>query len=324
VRLFSRSPQKAKHVRGLARVFAYFSVTAAVFSAFSVKSARAEMQEQTLAIGRQMMELARASNHDVTPITLNGEKMYLASSVSEEPAKNVLDRYESHCKADPGQPAAGWKDIEKLAEKAVENAPRGTPTGLMRAGDDAEGTVLCFVRGAETKATVEEAFRTFAETGELGAFGKLRYVYAKKTPTGRTLILTAWTDAKFNLGRMMPKAGVDAPGEDFPELPRVPSSTRAISARAEGMPYGLNIYKTTEAPSKVLAFYDKEMVRLGFQGFDPEMDEARDGGMGRTYVKDGVVLTVATHVEPAGNFVVLGLAGVSPDDSLGRRPSRAE
>jgi hypothetical protein len=313
--IFARNPQKMKHLRGLCRAFGYLSVTAVVFSAWSVKSARAEMKQQTLTMGRQMIELARASNHDVTPISFNGQKMYLGSSVSEDSPKNILDRYEGLCKSDPGQPAAGWKDIEKQANGKVENAPELATTGLMRAGDDTEGTVVCFVRGAETKATTAEAFKSFSETGELGALGKLRYAYAKKTRSGRTHVLTAWTEEKFNLVDMMPEEGKDAPGEDFPEMPRVPNSNRALSAHAEGMPYGLNIYKTTDAPSKTLSYYDKEMVSRGFKGFDPEMDEAKEGGMGRTYVKDGVVLTVATRVEPEGNFVALGLAGVSPDEN---------
>ncbi len=311
--------ERAKHVRGLARAFAYLAVTGAVFSAFSVRAARAEMQQQTLTIGRQMLELARASNHEVTPITFNGEKMYLGSSVSEESASAVLDRYEGHCKANPGQPAAGWKDLEKGATKdATKDAPLVT-SGLLRSGDASEGTVVCFVRGAGTKATTEEAFKSFGETGDLGAFGKLRFVYAKKGPTGRTVILTAWTDESFSLGRIMPKDGADVPGEDFPEIPRVPSATRALSARADGRPYALNVYKTTEPVAKVVAFYDREMVSRGYKGFDPELDDT----IGRTYVKDGVVLTVATHVEPAGNFVALGLAGVTPEETLGAR-SKAE
>ena len=107
--IFRRNPAKMKHVRGLARAFAYLAATALVFSAWSVKSARAEMKQQTLVLGRQMLELARASNHDVTPITFNGQKMYLGSSISTDAPQNVLDRYEAHCKANPGQPAAGWK-----------------------------------------------------------------------------------------------------------------------------------------------------------------------------------------------------------------------
>jgi hypothetical protein len=310
---FRRGRQQAKHVRGLARAAAYLTVTAAIFSALSVRAARAELKVQSIAIGRQMLELARGSSHDLTAITFNGEKMYLGSSVTDASPGAVLDRYADHCASDPGQPAAGWKDVLDAAPAAAKPASPLDGRGLVRAGDDGEGSIVCFVRSGETKATAEEAFRSFAQTGELGAFGKLRYAYAKRGPTGRTLVLTAWTDETFNVSRLVPKEGVDAPGEDFPEIPRVPNASRAITARAEGTPYALNVYKTTDSSKEVLSFYDREMVGRGFLGFDPELDEAKEGGGGRTYVKDGVVLTVATRLDPAGNFVVLGLAGVTPE-----------
>ena len=299
-----------RHLRGLFRAFAYLSVTALVFGAWSVKSARAEMKAQTITVGRQMLELARASNHEVTPIRFNGQQMILASSVATSDAKSVLDRYEAHCRENPG--ASDWKDLEAPGTKS----DGFLTNGLLRAGDDTEGTVVCFVKGEKTRATAKEALKSFAETGELGYLGKLRYVYARKNPrSGRTVILTAWTEDTFNIASMMPEEGKDAPGDDFPEVPRVPNAIRAISAHAEGMPYGVNIYKTTDLPAKTLAFYDGEMTRLGFKGFDPEMDETKDGGQGRTYVKDGVVLTLATKRQPEGNFVLLGLAGASPSSS---------
>ena len=256
-----------------------------------------------------MLQLANASQHDVTPVVFNGQKMFLGSSISNDPPGAVLDRYEASCKSNPGQPAAGWKDLDPRATAA--DAPAIATTGLMRSGTAEEGTVVCFVKGADTKATTAEAFRSFAETGELGALGRLRYVYAKTTRSGRTHVLTAWTDDRFNLVDMMPEDGKDAPGQDFPELPRVPNSTRALSAYAEGMPYGVNVYRTTDSPSKTLAFYDAQMIERGFHGFDPEFTEEKNGGQARAYVKDGVVLTIGTKVQPEGVFVALGLAGVA-------------
>jgi len=307
-----RTPQKMKHLRGLVRAFAYLAVTMLVFSAWSIRSARAEMQNRTIVLGREMLLLANASQHDVTPIVFNEQKMFLGSSISNDAPSAVLDRYEAHCKASPGQPAAGWKDIDP---RAAASAPEIATTGLMRSGSAEEGTVICFVKGADTKATASEAFRSFAETGELGALGRLRYVYAKATKSGRTHVLTAWTDDRFNLVDMMPEEGKDAPGQDFPELPRVPNSTRALSAYAEGMPYGVNVYKTTDAPGTTLAFYDAQMIARGFHGFDPELTEEKNGGQGRAYVKDGVVLTIGTKVQPEGVFVALGLAGVADHGS---------
>lgn len=278
------SPRKRRHLRGLARVFFYFTVIGIVSAAFSVRAARAEMKTRTLELGRQMMQLARASNHDVTPVRFNGQQMLLASSTTDDAAKDVLDRYEAHC------------------EGSLK---------VLRSGDDREGTVVCFVKGAETKASLREAFEAFAETGELGYLGKLRFAYARRNPgTGRTLVLTAWTEDTFNLVDMMPAEGKDAPGADFAEVPRVPNATRALSVRAEGLPYGLNVYQTKDEGT--LAFYDVEMTRLGYKGVDPELDEVEVGGRGRAYVRDGVVVTVASHRHEGSNFVMVGLAGVQP------------
>lgn len=306
---------RRRHVKGLLRAFAYLWLVAGVCAFLSVRSARAEVKESTLAIGRQMLELARAANaedHAVTPIRFNGERMYLASAVSEDAPKTVLDRYGEHCAAHPAMPMSGWPALAGDARSPDAPAAQGPPgtNAVLRAGDGVEGSVVCFVRGAATKANATEAFQSFAETGELGYIGKLRLAYAKRdVRSGRTLILTVWTDDQFNLKRLLPSGGEDVPGEDFAELPRVPNASRALSAVAEGMPYGLNVYRTKDAPSKVVAFYDEHMSARGFAGFDPELDPGE--GAGRTYTKDGVVLTVAARREPEATFVVLGLAGVS-------------
>jgi len=294
-----RTPARMRHVRGLLRAGAYLGFTMACASAWSIKVARAEMREQTIALGRSMAQIANAGNHDVTPLVMNGERMMIASSVTEDSARAVLDRYEEHCKTSGG--AKGWAELKKDDATAAfgEN-------GLVRAGDDDEGSVVCFVRGAHTNATVREAFETFARTGELGHLGKVRYAYARKNPSsGRTLVLTAWTEDSFNLFDFMPEDGKDVRGDDFADIPRPERSSRALAVRAEGLPYALNVYKTSDGPGPVLAYYDAEMTRRGYRGFDPEEPTAP----GRTFVKDGVVLTVAAHAEAGATFVALGLAG---------------
>jgi hypothetical protein len=295
-----KTPAKMRHVRGLARAGAYLAFTTLCASAWSIKAARAEMKEETLSLGRSMAAIANATNHDVTPLRLNGERMMIASSVTADGPAAVLDRYEEQCKTGGG--AKGWETLPKIDEAT---APFGE-NGLLRAGDDAEGSVVCFVRGEHTSATIREAFESFAKTGELGHLGKLRYVYAKKNPTsGRTLVLTAWTEDSFNVFDLMPEEGKDVRGDDFNELSRPRASSRVFSARAEGSPYALNVYKTKASPETVLADYDADMTERGFRGFDPEDPEAP----GRTYVKDGVVLTVAAQVTNGATFVALGLSG---------------
>jgi hypothetical protein len=302
------------------RVWGYFCGLTLVCGVISVRNARAEYQDQTLLFGRQMLALAKASNHDVTKIIFNGQPVHVGSSVTEDSAARVLDRYEEYCKASSGQ---DFTDLEMngtaKAGDLKADAPALAKAGLVRAGSDDDGSVLCFVKGPKTKATSTEAFQSFMATGELGAFGELRYAYASNGPSGKTLVLTVWTDSAFNLGDMIPSDGHDCAGEDFPEVPRVPSSTRVMAARADGMPYGVNVYKTSDAPSKTLEFFDREMKAAGWFTYDPEMTEAEHDGQGRAYMKDAVVVTLGTSVQAEGNFVAVGLSGVGADDKLGRR-----
>ena len=318
-----------KRVRGGLRAGGYLCVTMLAFSAYSIKVARAEMKQTSLSIGREMLQFVQASNQSITPISLNGQMMYMGSAVTDDKVDDVLDRYDEACRKDPGQPNLGWKDVQldrgpDSAKK--EDAPDIVSKGVMRAGDGHEGSVLCFMRGENTKPSTQEAWTSFVQTGELGALGKARYVYAKRTQNNHTLVLTAWTGSKFNLKEMMPADGGDAPGEDFPQIPRVPHASRALSARAEGLPYGINVYKTTDSPQETLAYYDKAMVSAGWRGIDPELDPKTEG-YGRNYLRDGVALSLGISVQKEGNFVALGLAGVgadspeaSPTPSVSREP----
>ncbi|MBX3263056.1 MAG: hypothetical protein KIS78_07240 [Labilithrix sp.] len=325
----TRSLEKAKRIRGLVRVWGYFFCVMVVCGLISIRHARAEYQDQTLLFGRQMVTLAKASNHEVTKVIFNGQPVHVGSSVTEDSAARVLERYEEYCKANRGQMGVDFTEIDKSGTvkplrkaDAVDpnaDAPAIAKAGYVRSGSDEEGAVICFVKGPKTKPTTGEAFQSFMTTGELGAIGELRYAYASKGPSGKTLVLTVWTDSAFNLRDMVPEDGQDAAGEDFAEVPRVPNATRIMAAKADGMPYGVNVYKTTDAPAKTFEFFDREMKRAGWFAYDPEMTEAEDHGQGRAYMKDAVVVTLGTSVQPEGNFVAVGLAGVAADDKLGHR-----
>ena len=318
----SKSPEKMKHLRGLVRVFAYLSATMLVFGLFTMRRAKAEFKDHTLVLGRQMMELAKAQNHGVTKLKFNGQTMYLGNSTTEDSPSAVLDRYEGHCKANPGQPSAGWEQLEKQTGKKADDAPAIVKSGVVRGGDDKEGTVVCFVRGPETKPTTQEAFTSLMQTGSLGSLGELRYAYVSKSEkSGKSLVLTAWTDSTFNLYDLIGDADKDSPGADFDGIPRVPSSIRTMSAYAEGTPYGVNVYRTSDAPSKVLAYYDKEMHERDWIVYDPELDEKEHGAVGHAYLKEGVVLTLAITSEPEGNFVALGLAGATAPGNQAKTPN---
>lgn len=313
------SVAKSKHVRGLLRAGGYVAALSLVLGAVQLRSAHAEVRNRTVELGRQMLQLANASQHDVNRLSLNGQPMWVGSSLSSDTTSNVLDRYEADCAKNSAQPPENWRDLAtKVAEKNADKP--GMASGIMRAGDREEGTVVCFTKGAGSKPTVKEALKSFAETGELGALGNLRYVYAKKSGQGSTVVLTAWTDDKFNLADLVPPQGTEARGSDFPEIPRPPASMRLMSAQVEGTPFGVNVYRSKQGPANVVTYYDGEMRKRGWFALDPELakqagnGENPTGAIGRLYERDGVVLTLASNLQDGDTVTGLGLAGVTSSD----------
>jgi hypothetical protein len=322
---------KSKHVRGLLRAGGYVAALSLALGAFQVRQAHAELRNRTVDLGRQMYQLANASRHDVNKLSLNGQVMFMGSSLSHDSANAVLDRYEAECKHSAAQSPESWRQLthkpSETKDAADENAEAHgmSSTGVMRAGSLTEGTVLCFVKGEHAKPSIREAFKSLAETGELGAVGNLRYVWAKQGESGNTTVLTAWTDDNFNLADLVPEEGKEARGTDLPNLPRPPDSNRLFAAQVEGTPFGLNVYRGKQGPAKVIDFYDQAMKERGWLVIDPEMDKwmaqqgetNTEGAIGRLYEHDGVVLTLAAHLEEGDTITTLGLAGVaSPDGTV--------
>lgn len=307
------SSQKKKHVRGLVRAGGYVLGLGVVLGAFQIRAARAEMENKTLQLGRQMFQLSNASTHEVNKVVLNGQNMFLGNTVSHDPANKILDRYESYCQSNAAQTAESWQELGK-SEKAAEPDKKWLATGIMRTGDLHEGAIVCFTKTAKSKPTIGEAAKSFAETGDLGHLGAARYVYVKSTEAGNTHVMTAWTDDTFSIFDLMGEEGKDVAGKDFGgEIPRVPDSRRAFSMRLEDTPFGVNIYQGKGDPVAIVKQYDDTLQGLGWTAVDPEVERHEPGTLGAVHVyeKNNVVLTVASSADPKeGTFTTLGLAGV--------------
>lgn len=316
------SVARSKHARGLLRAGGYLAVLSLGLGAFQMRAAHAEVRNRTVELGRQMYDLAHASQHDVNKLTINGQPLWVGSSLAKDSVTDVLDRYEGTCEKNLAQPTENWRELAQKIDEKKEQRPALAGSGVMRGGGSEEGTVICFTKGESSKPTVREAFKSFVDTGELGALGNLRYVYARKSDQGRTVVLTAWTDDKFNLTEIIPKDGAEAKGVDFPGLPRPPEANRLMSAQVEGTPFGVNVYRTQQTPAAVVGFYDAEMTKRGWAGFDPEIkmqralrgEDDKAGVIGRLYERDGVVLTLAAHADQGATIASLGLAGVTSTD----------
>lgn len=322
------TPANGKHIKGLLRAGAYVSALTLVLGGFRARAAHAELRDRSVELGRQMLQLAPASQHDVNRVTVNGEVIYLGSAVADEDAKTVLDRYEGYCRQNSAQPIEAWRALaDKNTKPITKDTAHLLSTGTLRGGSGSEGTVLCFTKTGDSKPTVGEALTAFGETGELSAFGSLRYVYAKRQPNGQTTVLTAWTDSKFNVKRLVPDDGTDAIGADFAEIPRVPSSTRMFSTTVDGTPFGVNVYKSKDAPKQIARFYDEEMQKNGWFALNPEVQEKDSTGapvVSRLYERNGVVLTLGTGINDGETYAALGLAGVhARGDGIGNNGLRA-
>jgi hypothetical protein len=312
------SPQnieKQKKRRGLLRAAGYLIALSGVFSLIQIRHARAEVGDRTVEMGRQMMALANASQHDVNKLTLNGQNMFIGSSLSNDSVGAVLDRYESLCDKNRAQDNEEWRKLAESNAPAERKAAIGT-AGVIRSGDNSnDGAVMCFTKTATSKPSFGEAVKTFAQTGELGALGAVRYVFASKSKNGKSVVLTAWTDEHFNMKSFMGDPTKDCAGEDFAEVPRPSDSQRVLSGRVEDTPFGLNIYRSKATPTAVAESFDAQLIKAGWTALDAELDTQMPGDphhpVGRVYEKDAVVLTLAAHVEPGWTFTTLGLAAVT-------------
>ena len=299
--------ERMKKARGCLRVAAYFAVLALAMCAVSIRSARAEVAEQALAMGRQIAMLAGAEG-EATRVLINGQGVVVGSSVSPDATSAVLDRFEEHCRKNLAQTSESWRDALVKDAPSEESDASYLETGVLRSGTD-DGIVVCFTRTPDSKATVKEALDSFGRTGDLNAFGALRFAYAKPTSRGQTHVLTVWTEEGFDFRKIMFEEGKDVAGDDFAEVPRLPESTRMMATRIDGAPYGMNVYVTSMPVGDVTAFYDRAMSEAGWGVLDPHLEQ-QTGGSGRSYERDGIVLTMHVSSESGKTFVALGLAGV--------------
>lgn len=297
--------------RGLLRVIAYLAVLTAVLMIFTAHRARAEFSNQTLELGRQMAKLAHTPDHTVQPIKFNGQKIIMGSATSDASPDDVLKEYEQYCQSNVAPAIANFH--KELGTGPVD-PPGAVKDGFVRTGEPGgEGAVMCFVKTADSKESTREALKDLSKTGRLGVVGALRYAYAHKGTQGKTLVLTAWTDDKFNVKEMFPTTpDTDVPGEEFADAPRVANAVRYMSISAADKPYGINVYKTDRAPADVIGYFDREMKDKGWFVIDPEIENIASHG----YMKDGVVLSLTATSTKRGNYYALSLGGVSPQDQF--------
>jgi len=160
---------------------------------------------------------------------------------------------------------------------------------------DRRGLVACFADDDAEGGSSGAARRIgrFLSSGDLRALGKLRYVVAKKAKSGKTHVVTAWTDSSFDLTRLLPSEG-DAPGSDADGMPRPVRARRLLTAGIEGVGHGVRIYESAATSKDVLSALDTSMPSLGWErnhAFEVSVPD------GRAFSREGRDLLVFTEVD---------------------------
>jgi hypothetical protein len=258
-------------------------------------------------------------------VTVNGQKMFFASSFTEKSPREVLDVVEEHCRERSGRALRELGILpEKVKGQAVPPAlrdPTRWATSRADADDGAAGQIACLAQPDDPNgfAGLLDRMAEFAASGDVSKLGDMRYfVVREHAPAGETQVLAMWTEGPFNIPAMFPESG-DAPGDDSPDVPRPSGATRAFSASTPDRPYSLRIYQSKQSPSEVLSKYDSELPARGWARRPVNLDAGgapiETEGRARAFTKDGRLLLVAVDDWDNGVagavFVEMGTLGAA-------------
>lgn len=291
--------------RKIARVLAYFACVATAVGLVAAGSAYADVKDTMLEVGQELGSLDHVGTK--TPIHLNGQPIFVGSQVLDMSVSDALDRAETLCVGgDVEHP--GQNDYDTQATD-LEMQQREPVTKLREEKGD-RGAIVCFA--PEEGETVDgigdklDRYVAFLESGNLEDVGRLRYFFAKKTPSGRTHLIRVWTEGAFDFFAMAAMNGQDAPGTDPDDMPRPPESRRLLSATAEGAVYAARVYETALDPEAVARTYDAMMVERGWQ-----LEVNR--GTSRVYQRKQVSVFVTPIVKDGRTLVSLVHMGYDPE-----------
>lgn len=279
-------------VRGVLRVGAYLMVVSLIGAGLAARSAYGSVSEQALATGRQLAKLGDFTK-DNERLLLNGQALTMASATTDLSVGQVLDRFEALCKEEGAVPRDLREVQGVLSDPALAKQAARLNYGVLRQESKDDGVVACTVKDPQNKRRFWDGFAAFAESWDLAELGHLRYAYVRKLDSGRSHVLTAWTDGSFKVSAMAPPTeGADAPGADSPNVPRPPSSVRYLSASAEGRPHSVRVYESTVPATEILAGYEKDMTAKGYE----RVFIGEDAPEARYFSKGGVdVVVVASQ-----------------------------
>jgi hypothetical protein len=306
--------RKEKTLHKLVRLLAFVTFTQLLVTALIVRGVRAEVQSLMSSVGAQMMQIGeRVGTLEPRTLRINGAQLRLrVQRVPGMALGQALDLFESRCRARNGRFYEQVK--ERASNAALGEGQFDLLDGVMRVESEEAGSVACFDVGEEkgSPESILARAQKFAATGDASSFGDLRYVRVERRVQG-VFVVMMWTDGPLDLRAMFPKQG-DAPGVDFPDLPRPPDARRIFSAWEEGEAPAVNIYEAAgKTPKELDAYYRAELAQRGWRVLNPPGRE--DAPVRALMVmRDGVTVTLSHSALEEGR---LGMTTIAPMDTAG-------
>ena len=261
---------RTKYLPNLIRLGAFGLVVSFGLTLISVRAAATHVREGMMSFGREMMQYAdRHAMGEARTLSINGTYLEFASGSTRDSLDTVLSYYQSRCAARDGASRELADVIGRLPPTATGPRPTGATSehalSTFRVGDEQRGYVACFDVG-NTRLTPNEILRRVRaaiDSGDLSDVGRLRYLYAERSGSGRTRFLGFWSDGEVNVRHMFPTTG-DVPGEEPEGIARPGNMRRMMSAREVDQPYSINIYAGISPIDTVESHYRAEMPRQGW------------------------------------------------------------
>jgi hypothetical protein len=311
---------------GTFRVFVYLALVNAFAAGFFLRRAQAQAEK---AVEKAGAELARQLGpHFVGPaqaVTVNGQRLFFASTFTQQSPREVVDLLEQHCRDHSGRTLRELGLLpEQVNGQAVPSGlrdPTRWATSRADSDDGAAGQIACLAQPDDPNgfAGLLDRMAEFAISGDVSKLGDMRYfVVREHAPTGETQVLAMWTEGAFDIPAMFPESG-DAPGDDSPDVPRPNGATRAFSASTPNRPYSLRIYESKGSASHVLSSYDADLPARGWERRPVNLDAAgvptETDERARAFTKDGRLLLIAVDDWDDGVsgvvFVEMGTLGAA-------------
>ncbi len=287
-----KSADSGKAYCGLApflRLGFFLTVVCVSATALVLRSARADGTEVLWGVGSQIMAFPAAQHEGVRHLQLNGVRLSFRTQTVDASLADVLGHYEAIC---------------------------GTSIATLTARNDHAGYVACLDMGDARQglSALVNRLVSFSDTGDLREVGVPRYALARHVTSrsgDQVFLLTMWADSAFDLYRMLPRAGADAPGHDLVGVPRPPGSQRILSAWEARQPSGILVYRVDAKSAEELeSFYRAELPRSGWTIIERNPSESVrvDGTRMLSAEKDNRLVTVLCRSGEASQTVLTILA----------------